>query len=280
MKNEKNREILKNKFEILKQELKIRGFSQNTLDAYIYHNQRFLNFCNKSPREVNNKDIKNYIESLIDKKLASASVRLVFNALKFYYTWILRRKLFNDLILPKREQKIPVFLTKKEVSDLLNVIKNPKHHLLIEFIYASGLRVSEVVRFKVENIFIDEAIAIVKQGKGKKDRKVILSEKFVEDLRNYLRRKKEGYLFEGRNGHLTERSVQEIISKAAKKARINKNVHPHSLRHSFATHLIESGTNTSTLQKLLGHSSLRTTQMYVHLSDKDIKSIESPLDSL
>lgn len=267
-------------FRIFTQEMKIRGFSQKTQKAYFYYNQKFLWFCRKSPREISNQDVKNYIEYLIDKNLTASSVKLAFNALKFYYTQVIKKRLFYGLVPPKKEQKIPSFLTKEEVQRLLEAIKNQKHRLMAEFIYASGLRVSELVRFRIEDIFVKEKTAMVRQSKGKKDRKIILSETFLQDLRKYLGNRKDGFLFKGRKNHLTERSVQQIISQAARKANITKKIHPHTLRHSFTTHLIKAGVNPCHVQRLLGHSSLKTTQHYVHLSDQEFDKIKSPFDSL
>ncbi|MFC1686881.1 site-specific tyrosine recombinase/integron integrase [Nanoarchaeota archaeon] len=271
---------MKNNFYILKQELKIRGFSKQTQKAYLFHNQKFLKFTKKEVRKTTNQDIKDYLEYLIDKNLANATVRLAFNSLKFYYTQVIKRNLFVGLNLPKREQKIPVCLTKQEIKQLLSIIKNQKHKLLIEFIYSSGLRVSEVIKFKVEDIYIQEKIALVKQSKGKKDRKVILSKGFIEAYKKHINNLDSKYLFPSNQGHLTSRTVQAILKTAAKKAKITKNVHPHALRHSFATHLLESGTDIRYIQKLLGHSSLRTTQRYTHISNRELENITSPLDNL
>lgn len=267
----------KERLRVLEQELKIRGFSKRTQKTYLHFNQKFLEFCKKDIRGITNQDIKNYLEYLIDHNLSRATVRLAYNSLLFYYTQVLGRRMMSKIKLPKREVKTIVPLTKEEIKNLIEVIENPKHRLLIEFVYASGLRVSEVVKFKVKDVLVQEKIGIVRKGKGGKDRKVILSEKFLIDFKKELR-EPESYLFPGRTGHLTTRSVQMILKAAAKKAGIIKSVHPHLLRHSFATHLLNNDIDIKYIQKILGHHSVKTTERYLHVSDKDIAKIKSPLD--
>ena len=268
-------------FTRLKQEMRLRGFSKRTQEVYVHYNEKFLLFIKKEPFYVNNNDIRKYIEYLMDKNLSRATVRLAINALKFYYTQILQKGLMHNFKLPKKSQKITQILTKEEISRLINVIKNPKHRLLVELCYASGVRVSELVKFKVKDILFDEKIAIVRGGKGRKDRKVILSQKFLDDFSYELMNKNpEEYLFPGRLRHLTTRSVQAILKTSAKKANIKKNVHPHMLRHSFATHLVNDEVGIKYIQKILGHKNIKTTERYLHVSDKDIKSVTSPHDKL
>lgn len=270
---------MKNDFKALKQELKIRGLTKKTQQAYLYHNQKFLQFCRKESKVVVAQDVRDYLEYLIDRKLAKATVRLAYNALLFYYTQVLKRKLMVDIRIPKREKKEPVVLTPKEMKRLIKVIKNSKHRLLVELAYASGVRVSELVKFKVKDILVEEKIAVVRQGKGRKDRKVILSDKFLRDFGKGLRNQ-ESYLFPGRKGHLTIRSVQVILKEAARKAGIKKKVYPHLLRHSFATHLVEKEVDIKYIQKILGHANKRTTERYLHLADRDIRKVKSPHDQL
>jgi len=268
-------------FNSLKREMKLRGYSKRTQDIYLHYNEKFLLFCKKKPLEVTNNDIKDYIEYLIDKNLARATIRLAFNSLRFYYGVILGKSLMVNMKAPKKSQKITQILTKEEISRLISVIKNPKHRLLVELCYASGVRVSELVKFKVKDILFEEKIAIVRGGKGRKDRKVILSQRFLDDFQYELMNKnQEDYLFSGRVGYLTTRSVQAILKTSAKKANIKKNVHPHMLRHSFATHLVNDKVGIKYIQKILGHKNIKTTERYLHVSDEDIKSVTSPHDKL
>ena len=172
-----------------------------------------------------------------------------------------------------------VFLTKEEVLKLIDNIENKKHKLMIRLIYSAGLRVSELVHLKAKDLEIDKNYGWVRKGKGNKDRMFIIAEAVKNDLTGLTKEKEnEDYLFEGRNGHLTPRSIQEIIKKANKKAGIKKRIHPHTLRHSFATHLIEKGYGVSSVQSLLGHSSLDTTMVYVHMTAPKMINVKSPLD--
>jgi integrase/recombinase XerD len=267
---------MKHDFSRLEQELKIRGYSKKTNKVYLYHNQQFLKFCKKSSLQINKQDVKRYLEYLLDKDLARATVRLICNALKFYYSQVLRRNLFQEIKLPKKDQKTVLPLTKEEILHLIDVTKNPKHKLLIELLYGSGLRVGEVVKLKFKDLFLQERLLLVRKGKGRKDRKVILSERALKNLSSFDFN--EGYIFPGRGGHITIRTVQAIFEQVARKANLSKNVHPHMLRHSFASHLKDNKVETKDIQKLLGHSNKRTTERYLHRIDMDMKKIKSPLD--
>ena len=268
----------------LERELKIRGFSRKTIKAYLYYNIKFLNFARKSPKEIANEDVKRYLEYLADRQVSNATLNLAINALKFYYTQVLKRKFFFDIKHPKKEKRLPVVLTKNEIRRMLEAIKNLKHKLLMEIIYASGLRVSEVIKLKINDIDSEEGIIRVNLGKGKKDRQTILSKRAIEDLKNFLETRKDNnqYLFAGaqNEGHLSTRSAQKIVLQAAKSAGIKKDVSCHSLRHSFATHLLEKGVDIRYIQKLLGHKRLETTQIYTRVSTQKLKEIGSPLDDL
>ncbi|MCP2605273.1 tyrosine-type recombinase/integrase, partial [Candidatus Aminicenantes bacterium AH-873-B07] len=229
----------------LERELKIRGFSRKTIKAYLHYNRKFLNFARKSPKEIANEDIKRYLEYLADKKLSNTTLNLAINALKFYYTQVLKRKFFFDIKHPKKEKRLPVVLTKDEIRRMLEVTENLKHKLLMEIMYASGLRVSEIIKLKIKDIDLEEGIIRVNLGKGKKDRQTILSKRAIEDLKMYLQKRNDNnpYVFPGaqNKGHLSTRSVQKIVLRTAKLAGIKKDISCHSLRHSFATHLLEKG---------------------------------------
>jgi len=206
------------------------------------------------------------------------------SAIKFLCQNILNK---NDLTIyvprPKKEHKLPVVLNQKEVFRILELVKNEKHHAILILIYSAGLRVGEVVRLKIEDIDSERMLIHIKQGKGRKDRYTMLSQVALKILRDYTTRyKPETWLFPGgkENKHLTERSVQKVFEKALQKARIKKNVSVHSLRHSFATHLLENGTDLRYIQELLGHESSKTTEIYTHVSEKEVRRIQSPLDRL
>jgi len=267
----------------LENELKIRGFSEKTLKAYLRHNKDFLGYVSKDPQNVNEDDVKQYMGYLIsEKKLKPSSVNLTLSALKFFYKEIIGKDIFMKIRAPKAEKKLPVVLTRAEVRKLLEVTKNFKHKLLISLLYSSGLRVSECVSLKIDDIDIHEKMGTVRGGKGKKDRNFILSDKLVEDLNAFLanRSDENPYVFNVKDRHIGVRQAQKIVSEAAKKAEIKKRVFCHALRSSFATHLLEDGVDIRVIQELLGHSRLDTTQRYTKVSREQLRKVRSPLDNL
>jgi len=218
---------------------------------------------------------------LKNKDSANATINVAINAFKFYYTQILHRKFFvnKKLFRTKKAQKLPSVLTKNEVKQVLVQIQNVKYKLILGLMYSSGLRISEVVNVKVEDFDFENKLLRVQEGKGKKDRNTILSEKMVDVLQKYIKNKKVGdYAFKSqRGGKLTKRSVQKFFSDALKKSKIKKTASCHSLRHSFATHLLEEGTDIRYIQELLGHKNLETTQIYTKVANNNLKDIKSPL---
>lgn len=266
-------------------ELKLRGFSENTIKAYLSHNKKFLAFIKKDPNDVNDNDIKAYLGYLIGKNLRPSSVNLVVSALKFYYNEILKKNALADFKSMKQEKKLPTVLSKAEIKRLFEAIKNQKHRLLVNLMYSSGLRVSECVSLKIADIDIQEKTGIVRLAKGKKDRAIILSKAFIKGFVGYINSRKNDnspYLFSSNTskGHITTRHAQRIVSNAARAASIKKHVFCHALRSSFATHLLEAGTDIRFIQELLGHSSLETTQRYTKVTTEQLKKIKSPMDSI
>jgi integrase/recombinase XerD len=267
----------------LETELKIRGFSKETVKSYRRHNNDFLAFINKAPSTVAEDDIKSYLAHLIsDKKLSSSSVALSRSALLFFYNQVLSKG-FLAIKTPKITRNPPAILSKEEVKALIDACFNKKSRLLIQLLYSSGLRVSEGLNLKVEDIDFKDKTFLVRQGKGKKDRNSLLSETLAENLKAYLDDSaiSSGLIFRNRDGGgLSARNVQKIVSGAAKRAGIKKIVTPHKLRHSFATHLLDTGVSIRVIQELLGHSNLQTTQIYTQVSKEHLKNIRSPLDDL
>ncbi|MBS3101045.1 tyrosine-type recombinase/integrase [Candidatus Woesearchaeota archaeon] len=264
-------------------ELKIRGFSQKTVEAYIYHTKKFFDFIKKEPQNVDEGDAKRYIAYLMsDRKYRPSSINLALSSLKFFYNEIVKNPAFNAVKAPKLEKKLPTVLTKEEVKKLLNAAENPKHRLLIEFMYSSGLRVSECVSLKIDDLDLSEKMGKIRHGKGNKERYIILSESLIQHLSVYLSTKKDSstYIFSINNRPITIRQAQKVVKRAAKKAGIKKRVFCHALRSSFATHLLEAGTDIRVIQELLGHSNLATTQIYTKVSTQQLKKVKSPLDSL
>jgi len=267
----------------LQTELKIRGFSEQTIKAYSLHNKKFLEFIKKEPVSVETEDIKKYMAHLIsDKGHKPSSVSLAMSSLKFLYDEMMEKNLFAAIKLPKLENKLPTVLTKDEMKQLINSISNIKHKLLVKMLYSSGLRVSECVNLKVIDLDFKERFGIVRQGKGKKDRNIVLSESIIDDLKSYLEEKNNDseYVFDVKSKAMSVRQAQKIVTNAAKKAGIKKRVFCHALRSSFATHLLESGTDIRIIQELLGHANLATTQRYTKVSREQLRKVRSPLDDL
>jgi len=267
----------------LETELKIRGFSKETIKAYTRYNNAFLEFAKKSPDTVLEDNLKSYLAYLIsDRKFSSSSVALVRSSLLFFYNQVLNKG-FLGIKTPKIQRNPPAVLSKEEVKALLVACVNDKSKLLVQLLYSSGLRVSECLNLRVEDIDFNEKICFVKQGKGKKDRATLLSDTLASHLKNYLEQAdvNSGVIFRNRDGKgISVRNAQKIVSSAAKRAGIKKIVTPHKLRHSFATHLLDAGVSIRVIQELLGHSNLQTTQIYTRVSKDLIKNIKSPLDDL
>jgi len=266
--------------EKLETELKLRAFSPRTVESYLYYNKKFLEFIKKEPEQITEDDVKNYIASLMGRNVSPKSIILIKAALKFFYDEVLKKNIVN-IKSPKVSQKLPVVLTKEEVKKLIDSVENEKHRLIVALLYSSGLRLSELVNLKIGDLELEEKIGWVRSGKGAKDRLFIIPNVLVDDLKKCVRRKNEtDYLFSGHKGQMSARNVQKIVSLAVKNAGINKPVHVHTLRHCFATHLLESGENIRKIQLLLGHSQLSTTQLYLDVSTEELKKVKSPLDEI
>ncbi len=265
----------------LENELKIRGFSQKTVKAYTYHAGKFIDYCQKLGLNTNSESVKSYLLSLVNKNYDNNTIRLTRASILFYARNIKKIEINNqDIPNAKRSKKLPKVLSREEIELIINITENIKHRLVIKLLYSAGLRVSELINLKVNDIDTNRKLLIVRQGKGRKDRITLLADAAAAELLNYLcSRKQHGeWLFCGRNGRYSIKTVQKILENSAKKAKINKKVTPHMLRHSFATHLLEAGTDIKYIQKLLGHANLQTTEIYTHVSNRDLKNIKSPLD--
>ncbi len=268
----------------LRKELMLRKYSQRTVKQYLYHNREFLESSKKNPYDVSDEDIKDYLYRLVNEKNVSTStLNTAINALKFYYGEVLKRKFVYEIKRPRKDKKLPVVLSQEEVSRILSSVNNIKHKAILMLIYSAGLRISEVVKLKPEDIDIQRKLIHVKDAKGRKDRYTLLSDVVLETIKRYQKEYGQSkWLFpsQDKGKHITTRTVEKIFSNACKKAKIKKDATVHSLRHSFATHLLESGTDLRYIQELLGHKSSKTTEIYTHVSNKDIGKIKSPLDNL
>jgi len=269
--------------EQMKGDLELKGLSPNTQEIYLRQVSQFARHYGRSPRHLGEKEIKEYLLYLIRKKKVSTStVNQCYHALKFLYERTLNRVwVMARVPRVKSLKQLPIVLDKEEVESLFSVTKNLKHRAILMLIYSSGLRLMEAAHLKVTDIDSKRMLLRIKQGKGRKDRYTILSKVALEVLREYWSqyRPKE-WLFAGRfpGKPLTGRSIQRILIKAKKLAGIKKPATVHTLRHSFATHLLEAGTNLYHIQLLLGHRSLNTTTIYLHVSRKELVRIVSPLD--
>ncbi len=258
----------------LKNELKIRNFSQRTIKSYIYITEQFLKFAEN--KALNEEMVREYIIKKLEKQNPS-TVSHHISVLIFFFEKILQQKI--KVPHPKRNKSIPEVLTVEEIKNMINSVHNYKHKLILESLYGCGFRVSEIINLKKEDFNFNENLIHIKLAKGRKDRFVRIPNSIKEELINYYKMNNEEVFFSSaRGGKLTTATIRKIVKNSAKKAEIKKHVHPHTLRHSFATHLLESGTDLRIIQKLLGHSDIKTTQIYLSVSQQSIKNVKSPLD--
>jgi len=268
----------------LQKELLIRKYSRRTIKSYMRYNRDFLLFAGKKPKEIENEDIKKYLYYMVEKKKVSTStLNIIINALRFYYGEILKKDFIYEIKRPQKDKKLPVILSKEEVHKILNAPSNIKHKAILMLIYSAGLRVGEVVKLEPQDIDSERGLIHIKGSKGRKDRYTILSQTALRILREYYKKyKPRKWLFEGAKPgrSITVRTVQAILKQACRKAGISKNVTVHTLRHSFATHLLESGVDLRYIQEILGHRSSKTTEIYTHVSKASLTNIKNPLDSI
>lgn len=268
-----------------KEKLIIKRYSSSTIRSYCSLFGRFLNWAHDiDPITLSSDDVNNFILHHIKESNLSATLQNQYiNAIRFFYNEVENkpRHLMNPE-RPKRDKKLPEVLSVEEVQQLISSTENIKHKCILSLIYGSGLRISEAVLMKITDIEINRRMVKIRSGKGKKDRYSILSEKFLILLQSYLEQfNPKEMLFEGQNGGLySTRSIQAIFHAACRKAGIRRKVSVHTLRHSFATHLLERGTDLRYIQNLLGHSSSKTTEIYTHITQKGIDKLKSPLDDL
>jgi site-specific recombinase XerD len=263
--------------DFLKNKMKARGFSEKTQKSYLFHCNEFLK---QMKTDATDEEIQDYFIRLQEKHDV-LTINLRVSAVKFMFVVLFNRKI--NVKYMKRPRRLPEVLTRQETVAIITNIKNHKHCLLIQTIYGCGLRVSEAIELRKENLIFDDNVIIIKEGKGRKDRIVKMPLSIAEQLKAYIdsRNDDNPYVFDSNmGGHLTIKSVQLIVKKACKKAEIKRSIHVHTLRHSFATHLLEQGTDLRVIQRLLGHSNIKTTEIYTHVSRNLIKNVVSPLDTL
>jgi len=281
-----NKGLFFNKYiEKMNDVLDLNGYSNKTKKAYVNHMKIFFEYFHIDPVKIMEDDIKNYLLYLLEDKDCSHSyVNQALSALKLFYKNVLgNEKLFLEIPRPKKKKKLPNVLSRNEVIKILSVLKNIKHKAILTMTYSGGLRVSEVVKLEIGDIHKDRMLIHINQGKGYKDRYTLLSKKALILLDKYIfKYNPQVWLFPGmrKDTHISERTAQKVFSDACRKAKVGRKVTIHSLRHSFATHLLEQGVDLRYIQELLGHKDSRTTEIYTHVSRFDLKKIKNPLDKM
>ncbi len=266
-------------------ELQLKAYSPNTIKTYQNEFAQLLYLLRDNPvHDLTAHKIRSYFLYCIKElKMTEALLHSRFNAIKFYFEKVLKReKIFVEIPRPKKPSTLPKVINAKDIKKMFEVTENPKHNLMLKLCYGMGLRVSEIVSLKVTDIDSKSMQVLIARAKGKKDRYVNLPESILQQLRTYYRQyKPKTYLFEGQYGDkYSLRSAQLVFKTALNKAKVNKAVGIHSLRHSFATHLLEAGTDITYIQKLLGHNNIKTTLLYAQVGKQDLKKVKSPLDNM
>lgn len=271
--------LAQQELEKTERELRIRGMSKRTIRSYIsilrlYFVWKQTNLC--VPDE---ESIRSYLLQKEAQGSSSSTRSLILNAIKFYYRSVVKSPQKFAIHFPKKQKALPVIFTRAEIQEILAATANQKHRLLLATAYGAGLRVSEVIALKVTDLNLDEDTIHLKRAKGMKDRITVFPQSFAEDMREYLRGKRgDDLVFPSQvGGKLTVRTAQKVLQQTMEKAGIEKKATFHSLRHSFATHLLENGTDIRYVQELLGHANIRTTQRYTQMTNPAFKNIRSPL---
>jgi integrase/recombinase XerD len=264
-------------------DMQLRGMSPGTQQNYSNCVRTFQRYYGKPAAELGADEIRDFLYYLLkDKKLSTGTVNVYNGALKFLYEVTLQRD-WSTKNLPrlKHYRKLPAILSQQEVKSIFDATENLKHKCILMTVYSSGLRVSEVAKLKVTDIDSKNMQIFIREGKGKKDRYTLLSQTNLEILREYWKKYRPlDWLFDGhkKGTHLTVRAIQLILKDSKNKAGIKKNISVHTLRHCFATHLLEADTNLYHIKQLMGHSCMQTTTMYLHLMRMDVLKVKSPLD--
>ncbi|MGM0479328.1 MAG: site-specific tyrosine recombinase/integron integrase [Bacteroidota bacterium] len=266
--------------------LRSKRFAESTIKSYIHSIQLFLAFYkDRSITSLSNEDVIRFNnEYILAKKLSGSFQNQIVNAVKKYFLIVENRRIdIESIHRPKREHVLPNVLSKEEVKKILDGTRNLKHRAMLSLIYACGLRRSELLHLRPKDIDSNRKLLIVRQSKGRKDRVVPISDKIIEMLREYYRSyKPKDWLFEGQKegSQYSATSIQKVLKRAVHRSKINKPITLHWLRHSYATHLLENGTDLRFIQEILGHKSSKTTEIYTHVSTKSLQNIKSPFDDL
>ncbi len=264
------------------QKLELKRYANNTIRNYVAAFEVFINYYkDRELLEINELDIRYYLQKLVQEGRSNSCINQAVNSIKFYYEIVLEMpNRFYTIERPRKERHLPQVLSKEEILAMIHCTNNIKHKCIVSLLYSAGLRRGEIVNLKLTDIDSTRMLIRVAHAKGNKDRYTLLSKTLLKDLRTYYKEWKPlCYLFEGaRGGKYAAQSVAKIVKNASEKAGIRKKVTPHTLRHSFATHLLENGTDLRYIQSLLGHSSSKTTELYTHVATNNFRMIKNPLD--
>ncbi|MDO9067712.1 MAG: tyrosine-type recombinase/integrase [Deltaproteobacteria bacterium] len=267
------------------EDLQLAGYSERTIESYIYSVQTLAKHFHRSPDLLTDEEIRRFFVHLIaERKLSGSSITVYLCGIKFFFETTLKKK-FNilDIVRPQRSKRLPVVLSQKEVRTILKRVKRPIYRMALTIIYACGLRISEGIRLQATDIDSKRHLLRVRNGKGGKDRYVPLHERPLELLREHYRQHGQGtpYLFPLKSGHIQADSLQKAFKQALRESKVNKpTATVHTLRHSYATHLLENGEDISTIKILLGHSSIVTTDIYTHVTEKITLRLHNSLDGI
>ncbi|WP_282076127.1 site-specific tyrosine recombinase/integron integrase [Maribacter aquivivus] len=262
--------------------LELKKYANSTVKTYVTFFEMFINhYSDRKLETLDEGDIRAYLQVLIQRNASNSYLNQVINSIKFYYEVVLGMpNRFYEIERPRKEYKLPTVISKEEIISIIEHTNNLKHRCIVQLLYGSGLRRSELLNLKLNDIDSKRMLIRVEGAKGNKDRLTLLSKNALEDLRMYFKEwKPKEFLFEGRKGgRYSPESVVQIVKQAANKAGVKRNVSPHTLRHSFATHLLESNVDLRQIQVLLGHGSSKTTEIYTHVATNTFKTIKNPLD--
>jgi site-specific recombinase XerD len=266
-------------------DLRLAGYSASTRKIYLLYAKLFTKYHMQPPAEMGEEEIRQYLLHMVEeKKISHETYRQIRAALLFLYRVTLKRETEVDhLPVRRKKRKLPVVLSGTEVERVLDAVRSPKYRAILMAQYAGGLRISEACRLRPEDIDSKRRVIHVRAGKGGRDRYTVLSERFLVYLRDYYRKyRPDGWLFAGQTagGHASPETARRVFHAAIATVGLSKRITPHALRHCFATHLLESGVDLAVIQSLLGHGSLRATEVYTHISVEHIGRVNSPLDLL
>lgn len=270
-------------FYTIKRQLRYQKYSQSTFDTYISCLHQFNVHLITVNQEISEDSVKDYLQHLASKNYSRSTINQYINAIKFYLEKVLRKPRSTYYFeRPRRDRKLPTILSLEEIQRIFSNLPNMKHKAVLTLLYSAGLRIGEVINLKIEDIDSERMFIHIRNAKGAKDRMVPLATNVLVLLREYFRKyKPQRYLFNGiTNEQYSATSIRRVLQRAVQKSFIKKTVTPHTLRHSYATHLLEKGTDLRYIQVLLGHSSVKTTEIYTHVSTRNLQAISSPIEQM